>query len=77
MSVYIRYVFIHTHSMCGFPGGSVVNNLPAGATGDRRRAFNPWSGRSLGGGNGNPLQYSCLWNPVARGPMGSQRVRHD
>ena len=25
------------------------------------------SGRSLGGGNGNPLQYSCLGNPVDRG----------
>ena len=40
------------------------------------------SGRSLGEGNGNPLQYSCLENPVDRKPgglrsMGSQRVRHD
>ena len=36
----------------------------------------------VGGGNGNPLQYSCLENPMDRGagglqPMGSQRVRHD
>ena len=36
----------------------------------------------LGEGNGNPLQYSCLKNPMDRGvwrvqPMGSQRVRHD
>ena len=27
----------------------------------------PGSGRSLGGGNGNPLQYSCLENPMGRG----------
>ena len=27
----------------------------------------PWSGRSLGEGNGNPLQYSCLKNPMDRG----------
>ena len=32
------------------------------------------SGRSSGEGNGNPLQYSCLENPMA---MGSQRVRHN
>ena len=40
----------------GFPGGSVVKNLPAnvGDTG-----LIPGSGRSPGGGNGNPLQYSC------------------
>ena len=40
------------------------------------------SGRSPGGGHGNPLQYSCLENPVDRGvwwlqPIGLQRVRHD
>ena len=29
--------------------------------------FHPESGRSLGGGNGNPLQYSCLGNPMDRG----------
>ena len=27
----------------------------------------PWSGRSPGEGNGNPLQYSCLGNPIDRG----------
>ena len=27
----------------------------------------PWSGRSPGEGNGNPLQYSCLENPIDRG----------
>ena len=43
---------------------------------------NPGSGRSPGGGNGNPLQYSCLENPMDRGAWwatvnGIARVRHD
>ena len=42
----------------------------------------PGLGRSLGGGNGNPLQYSCLENPMDRGAWwaaahGSQRVGHN
>ena len=41
----------------GFPGGSVVKNLPAN-TGDEGPI--PGSGRSPGEGNGNPLQYFCL-----------------
>ena len=48
----------------GFPGGSVVKNLPANA-GDV--GLIPGSGRSVGGGNDNPLQYSCLGNPMDRG----------
>ena len=44
----------------GFPGGSEVKNPPADA-GDVSLILG--SGRSLGGGNGNPLQYSCLGNP--------------
>ena len=50
-------------SVSGFPGGSVVKNLPANA-GDPGSI--PGSGRSLGEGNGNPLQYSCLENPMDR-----------
>ena len=37
----------------------------------------PGSGRSLGQGNGYPLWYSCLGNPMDRGAWQSQRVRHD
>ena len=33
----------------------------------KRRVFNPWMGRSLGGGHGKPLQYSCQENPVDGG----------
>ena len=48
----------------GFPGGSAVKNPPvnAGDTGSI-----PGSGRSPGEGNGNPLQYSYLRNPMDRG----------
>ena len=48
----------------GFPGDSVVKNLPASG-GDM--GLTPESGRSPGEGNGNPLQYSCLENPLDRG----------
>ena len=45
----------------------MVKNLPASA-GDRRDAsLIPGSGRSPGGGHGNPLQYSCLENSMDRG----------
>ena len=48
----------------GFPGGTVVKNPPANA-GDSGSI--PGSGRSPREGNGNPLQYSCLENPMDRG----------
>ena len=48
----------------GFPGGLAVRNLPAKA-GDLSSI--PGLGRSPGGGNGNPLQYSCLGNPMNSG----------
>ena len=47
----------------GFPGGSLGKNPPANA-GDADLI--PGSGRSLGGGNGNLLQYSCLGNHTNR-----------
>ena len=45
----------------------MVKNLPAkaGDTGEEGSVLGP--GRSLGGGNGNPLQYSCLEYPMDRG----------
>ena len=48
----------------GFPGGSVVKNLPAN-TGDAISISG--LGRCPGGGHGNPLQYSCLENLMDRG----------
>ena len=52
----------------GFPGGSAVKKQPVNA-GDVKRCggSTPGSGRPPGGGNGNPLQYSCLGNPMDRG----------
>ena len=50
--------------LLGFPGGSVLKNPPANA-GDA--GVISGSGRSPGEGNGNPLQYSCLENPMDRG----------
>ena len=67
----------------GFLGGSVVKNLPASAENTRDVHSIPGSGMSPGGGNGNPLQYSCLENPMDRGAWlsavqgGHKRVRHD
>ena len=54
----------YTPFMADFPGGTVVKNLPANE-GDT--VSSPGLGRSPGGGNGNPLEYSCLKNPVDRG----------
>ena len=45
----------------------VVKNLPANAGDVRDVGSIPRSRRSLGGGHGNPLQYSCLENPMDRG----------
>ena len=47
----------------------VVKNLPANAGEERDVALIPGLGRSPGGGYGNPLQYSCLENPMDRGAL--------
>ena len=51
----------HVFLVGGFPGGSVVKNLPSNA-GDMTSI--PGSQKSPGEGNGKPLQYSCLGNPM-------------
>ena len=45
----------------------MVKNPPANAGDVRHVGSIPEYGRSPGGGNGNPLQYSCLDNPIDRG----------
>ena len=75
--VYISFI-------CGLPGVAlVVKDLPADARDIRDTGLIPGLRRSPGEGYGNPLQYSCLENPMDRGAwkaipsMGSQRVRHN
>ena len=51
----------------GFPGGIVVENLPANAGDIRGTGSIPALGRSPGEGNGYPLHSSCLENPMDRG----------
>ena len=53
--------------MYGFPGGSEVK-VSACNVGDLGSI--PGLGRSPGEGNGNPLQYSCLENPMTEEPGG-------
>ena len=62
-----RRDMLPTPVFLGFPGGSAGKEsaCKAGDTGDA--GLIPGSGRSPGGGYGNPLQYSCLENPMDTG----------
>ena len=51
----------------GFPGGAVIKNPPANPEDMGDEVSIPGLGGFPGGGNGNPLQYSCLKNPMYRG----------
>ena len=69
--MYSKVILTHTHThthtdIYGFSDGSVIKN-PLDNAGDTGNAgsISGW-GRSLGVGNGNPLQYSCLENPMDR-----------
>ena len=64
------------------PGGSAVKKAPASAGQAGDAGLIPGSGRSSGDGNGNPLRYYSLENPMDGAAlwlqsMGSQRVRRD
>ena len=65
-----------------FPDGTVVKKGSANAGDVRDVGSIPGLGRLPLGGNGSPLQYSCLGNPRTEGPgelqaMGHKRVRHN
>ena len=60
----LRLLITHT----AFPGGSVVKSPPANSRDTGYSSSIAGSRRSPGEGNGNPLQHSCLENPVDRGP---------
>ena len=66
----------------GFPGGTSGKNLPASAEDIRDMGSIPGLAGSPGEGHGNPLEYSCLENPMDRGTWQaiakeSQRAGHD
>ena len=72
-------LLVPAHQMLGFPGGSVIKNLPGNA---EYTISIPRSGRYPGKGNDDSLQYSCLGNPMHRGAWqatvcGVARVGHD
>ena len=58
------FTILGLHHMLGLPSGSAVKN-PTCNEGDKDSI--PGMGRSPGEGNGNPLQHSCLGNPMDRG----------
>ena len=76
-----RICHFHHHSLGsipglgGIPGGSVVKNSPTSAGATEDMGSIPESGRSPGEGNGNPLHYSCLGNPMNRGAW--QAILHE
>ena len=75
-----KWELLESNVPVGLSGGSVVKNPPTSA-GDVGSI--PCLGRSPGEGNGNPLQYSCLENPMERrslagySPWGRRRVEHN
>ena len=60
-------IYLINNDIEGFPGGTVVKNLPPNAGDTREAGSIPGLGRSPSVGNGNPLQYSCLENSKDRG----------
>ena len=79
MALIRSFLWLNNIPLRGFPGGSVVKNPPANV-GDSGSISG--CGKSPREGNGNPLQYSCLGNPMDRGAWratvrGVVRVRHD
>ena len=58
------YTHTHTHTHIW---ASLVDQMVESACNVRNTGLIPGSGRFPGKGNGNPLQYSCLGNPRARG----------
>ena len=76
--VHSKHVVEESDTVSTYGSAGQESTCNAGATGET--GLIPESGRSPGEGNGNPLQYSCLENPMDWGAwlqsMGSQRVGH-
>ena len=63
----LKHNLVNSIKILGFPGSIVVKNLPANAGDARDSGLIPGLGKSPRGGNGNPLQYSCLEKSLDRG----------
>ena len=67
-SIYIHNTYLYTHTHTWTFQVALSGKKPACQyRRQKRRGFNPWAGRSPGGGHGHPLKYSCLENPMDRG----------
>ena len=62
-----NYLIPYPHSLLAFQVAQVVKNPPASAGDAGDLGSIPGAGRPPRGGNGHPLQYSCLGNPMDRG----------
>ena len=60
-------IWKHSSKTSGFPGGSVVKNLPASEAATGHVGLIPGLGRSPERGHGDPFQCSCLENPMGKG----------
>ena len=63
----VIYINVYIYMYMGFHDGSLVKNSPANAGDLRDVGSIPGLGRSPREGHGNPLQYSCLENPMDGG----------
>ena len=78
-------VFIYMHIYWASQVALVVKNLPANAGDVRKLGFDPWVGKMPWRRVWHPLQYSCLENPMDKGPWRatvcwvskSQTLTHD
>ena len=81
--VYLKPTSYMSNIKWGFPGGSALKNSLVMQKLQKTQGRSPGLGEFPRGHHYNPLQYSCLENPMDRGswwaiqPMGSQRVVHD
>ena len=63
--IYI-YMYVNVYIL-GFPGGASGKEPACQRRRCKRFGFDPWVGKMPGGWHGNPLQYSCLENPMDKG----------
>ena len=64
--VFPGYINLGKDRLCGFPGDTTGKESASQYRRPKRPCLIPGLERSLGGGHGNPLQYSCLKNPMGK-----------